>query len=100
MLTEHFLEKGFNGWAGKSNQCFPLVADIFVSHIFPEELVFLELDDVWIFSQPPTEKVSLPLIHICTHAGMHDVEYKADVNEIKMKEGLGVTAYHNILLKN
>lgn len=48
---------------------------------------------------PPTEKVSLPLIHICTDAGMHNLVYKADVNEIKMKEGLGMTTYHKIVLK-
>lgn len=25
----------------------------------------------------------------------HNLAYKADMNEIKMKEGLGVTAYHH-----
>lgn len=43
----------------------------------------------------PQRKSALPLIHICTHSRTHDLAYKADMNEIKMKEGRGVTAYHN-----
>lgn len=45
----------------------------------------------------PQRKSGLPLVHIhvCMYRHTHaqDIVYKADMSEIKRKEGLGMTAY-------